>query len=66
MAALSSPRSMKQKWSMKRNKGASGAGTAILIIQKLRSKQDVPLLSISQADAVESGSLREDLIYPHH
>ena len=44
-AALSSPfyslppegRSMKQKWSMKRNKGASDAGTAIPIIQKLRS-----------------------------
>lgn len=49
MAALSSPfyslppegRSMKQKWSMKRSKGASnaGAGTSIPIIQKLRSRR---------------------------
>ena len=45
MAALSSPfyslppegRSMKQKWLMKRSKGASDAGTAVPIIQKLRS-----------------------------
>ena len=60
MAALSSPfysltegRSMKQKWSMKRNKGASGAGagtsTAIPIIQKLRSHRMMSAQSSSKA-----------------